>query len=196
MFSIYKALTAVKLAEQAASGNRCCSRFLARDFDHDLAEVNHISISWRGRSLHTFTTSSHGLEGAPVSDVRLGERFPLMEEAATLLEDSEACNFCATPIGPAKPWAALSPGFMRKVIWLMGRDSSRCFRSGTSSGCCARLSCGHRAGRRNRCGIVNRGRRLESRRIFSASEGYGIISFVFGSATAPALRLSQRWLDR
>ena len=44
MFAIYKALTAVKLAEQAtAAGVDAVPVFWLATYDHDLAEVNHVS---------------------------------------------------------------------------------------------------------------------------------------------------------
>ena len=62
--------------------------------DHDLAEVNHISVPGSDGTLRTLTTSSHGVAGAPVSAVRLGEEIlPVVEEAAALLGDSEVSQF-------------------------------------------------------------------------------------------------------
>src|SRR5271163_4536873 len=91
MFDIYKALTAVKLAEDAAAaGVDAVPVFWLATYDHDLAEVNHISLPGSDGTLRTLTTSSHGVAGAPVSEVRLGEEIlPLVEEAAALLGDSE-----------------------------------------------------------------------------------------------------------
>ena len=46
LFSIFKALTAVKLAEQAtAAGVDCVPVFWLATEDHDLAEVNHVALS-------------------------------------------------------------------------------------------------------------------------------------------------------
>ena len=45
MFAIYKALAAVKLAEEAtAAGVDAVPVFWLATYDHDLAEVDHISI--------------------------------------------------------------------------------------------------------------------------------------------------------
>ena len=92
MLAIYKALTAVKLAEEAtAAGVDSVPVFWLATSDHDLAEVNHVSLPGPDGLLRTFTTSSHGVAGAPVSDVRLGEEIlPVVAEAASLLGDTEA----------------------------------------------------------------------------------------------------------
>ncbi len=92
MFAIYKALTAVKLAEEAtAAGIDAVAVFWLATYDHDLAEVNHISMPGPDGLLRKLTTSSHSIPGAPVSDVRLGDEIlPVVEEAVSLLGDSEA----------------------------------------------------------------------------------------------------------
>lgn len=95
MFSIYKALTAVKLAEEAtATGVDAVPIFWLATYDHDLAEVNHASMPGPDGRLVTLTTSSHGAAGAPMSEVRLGEEMrPLVDEAAALLGESEGAQF-------------------------------------------------------------------------------------------------------
>ncbi len=104
MFAIYKALTAVKLAEEAtAAGIDAVPIFWLATSDHDLAEVNHISLPGPDGHLRTLTTSSHGVPGAPVSEVRLGEDvLPLVEEAASLLGDSEATKFLRDSYRPGE----------------------------------------------------------------------------------------------
>jgi bacillithiol biosynthesis cysteine-adding enzyme BshC len=94
MFAVYKALTAVKLAEEAtAAGIDSVPVFWLATSDHDLAEVNHVSLPGSDGTLRTLATSSRGAAGAPVSDVRLGEEIlPVVEEAASLLGDSEAAQ--------------------------------------------------------------------------------------------------------
>src|SRR5271156_2780400 len=91
MFAIYKALTAVKLAEEAtAAGVDSVPVFWLATYDHDLAEVNHVSMPGADGLLRTLATSSHGVPGAPVSSVLLGEEIlPVVEEAASLLGDNE-----------------------------------------------------------------------------------------------------------
>lgn len=91
-FSLYKALTAVKLAEEAtAAGVDAVPIFWLATYDHDLAEVNHVSLPGPDGALETLTTPSHAIAGAPVSAVRLGgEIEPVLEQAASLLGENEA----------------------------------------------------------------------------------------------------------
>lgn len=104
MFSIYKALSAVKLAEDAtAAGIDAVPIFWLATYDHDLAEVNHVSVPGTDGLLRTLTTSSHNIPGAPVSEVRLGEEIlPLVEEAASLLGDSEATQILQDSYRPGE----------------------------------------------------------------------------------------------
>ena len=94
MFAIYKALTAVRLAEEAtAAGVDAVPVFWLATYDHDLAEVNHVSIPGEDGALQVLTTTSHDVSGAPVSAVRLGDEIlPLVDQAVGLLGDSEAAQ--------------------------------------------------------------------------------------------------------
>jgi len=92
MFSIYKALSAIKVADAAtAAGVDAAPVFWLATYDHDLAEVNHASLPRPDGALETLTTASHGIPGSPVSAVRLGDEvLPVLERAASLLGDTEA----------------------------------------------------------------------------------------------------------
>jgi bacillithiol biosynthesis cysteine-adding enzyme BshC len=104
MFAIYKALSAVKLAEEAsAAGVDAVPIFWLATDDHDLAEVNHVSIPGADGLLRTVTTSSHSLPGSPVSEVRFGDEIlPVVEEAASLLGDSEATEMLRETYRPGE----------------------------------------------------------------------------------------------
>ena len=120
MFCIYKALTAVKLAGRGHSRGRrrCAGGFWLATSDHDLAEVNHVSFPGPDGLLRIFTTSSHGVAGAPVSDVRLGgEILPVVEEAASLLGDSEAAQFLRESYRPGE---TMGTAFARLYARLFG----------------------------------------------------------------------------
>jgi len=95
MFAIYKALTAVKLADEAtAAGIDAVPVFWLATYDHDLEEVNHVALPAADGALQIFTTSSHATPGAPVSAVHLGDEIlPVLDQAAALLGDSEATHF-------------------------------------------------------------------------------------------------------
>src|SRR5208282_2462737 len=120
MFAIYKALTAVKLADEAtAAGIDAVPVFWLATSDHDLAEVNHVSIPGSDGLLRTLTTSSHGVPGAPVSNVRLGDEIlPVVEEAASLLGDSEATQFLSASYRPGE---TLGTAFARFYAQLFGQ---------------------------------------------------------------------------
>jgi bacillithiol biosynthesis cysteine-adding enzyme BshC len=91
-FALYKALSAVKLANEAtAAGVDAVPVFWLATYDHDLAEVNHVSIPGAEGKLETFSTTSHDVPGAPVNAVRFGNEITaVVEQAAALLGDTEA----------------------------------------------------------------------------------------------------------
>jgi bacillithiol biosynthesis cysteine-adding enzyme BshC len=95
LFSIFKALSAVKLAEQAtAAGADCVPIFWLATEDHDLAEVNHVSFVSETGAPERLATDSHGLEDAPVGTIQLGpEVDPVLARAAALLGDTEVATW-------------------------------------------------------------------------------------------------------
>jgi bacillithiol biosynthesis cysteine-adding enzyme BshC len=103
-FALYKALTAVKVAEEAtAAGVDAVPVFWLATSDHDLAEVNHVSIPGPDGMLQTLSTPSHDVAGAPVSAVQLGEEIlPVVEQAAALLGDSAATQFLRESYRPGE----------------------------------------------------------------------------------------------
>jgi bacillithiol biosynthesis cysteine-adding enzyme BshC len=104
MFAIYKALTAVKLAEEAtAAGVAAVPVFWLATYDHDLAEVNHVAIPGPEGAPEVLTTTSHDAPGAPVSAVRLGDEIlPLVEQAVKLLGDSETTQLLRDSYRPGE----------------------------------------------------------------------------------------------
>jgi bacillithiol synthase len=112
MFAVYKALTAVKLADEAtAAGIDCVPIFWLASYDHDLAEINHISLPASEGALQTLATSSHGTAGAPVGTVRMGDEIlPVVEQAAALLGDNEIAALLRETYRPGE---TLSTAFAR-----------------------------------------------------------------------------------
>jgi bacillithiol biosynthesis cysteine-adding enzyme BshC len=94
LFAMFKALTAVKLAEEASrNGVDCVPVFWLATEDHDLAEVNHTSIL-SDASLHKLTTATQGVSGAPVGAVKFGAEIESVVGAAVeLMGESEATEF-------------------------------------------------------------------------------------------------------
>jgi len=117
MFAIYKALTAVKLAEEAqAAGIDAVPIFWLATSDHDLAEVNHVSFLADG-TLQTLTTPSHGVAGAPVSQVRLGEEIlSVVEAAARVLGDSDATRLLRETYRPGETLGTAFARFYAKLF--------------------------------------------------------------------------------
>ncbi len=91
-FSLFKALTAVKLAAEAtAAGVDCVPIFWLATADHDLEEVNHAVVPTADGQLQTLTTSAQGLAGAPVGTIQFaGDVATLVDSAAALLGESSA----------------------------------------------------------------------------------------------------------
>ncbi len=103
-FALYKALTAVKLADEAsAAGVDSVPVFWLATYDHDLAEVNHVSIPGADGTLETLAISSKNVPGAPVSSVRFGEEInPIVEKVAELLGETEATQFVRDAYRPGE----------------------------------------------------------------------------------------------
>jgi bacillithiol biosynthesis cysteine-adding enzyme BshC len=90
-FSVYKALTAIRLAnELTAKGTNAVPVFWLATEDHDLAEVNHCFFGTRS-GLERFELSNPGAEGRRVGEIPLGE--PIREissRASAMLEGAAA----------------------------------------------------------------------------------------------------------
>src|SRR5208282_2366063 len=115
-------LTAVKLAEEAAAGGvEAVPIFWLATYDHDLAEVNHVSMPGPDYLLRTLTTSSHSIPGAPVSEVRLGDEIlPVVEEAASLLGDSEAVQILRESYRPGETLGTAFARFYARLFAAWG----------------------------------------------------------------------------
>ena len=91
LFSIFKALTAVKLAEEATTaGVDCVPVFWLATEDHDLAEVNHVALLSEHGLPERLAVESQGIADAPVGAVKFGPEIEsVVDRAAALLGDSE-----------------------------------------------------------------------------------------------------------
>ncbi len=118
MFAIYKALTAVKLAEEAtAAGIDAVPIFWLATYDHDLAEVNHMAVPGTDGALQVLASSSHGVAGAAVGDVKLGEEIsPLVDEIAGLLGDCEAVQLLREAYRPGETLGSAFAKFYARVF--------------------------------------------------------------------------------
>ena len=95
LFSILKALTAVKLAEAATqAGVETVPVFWLATQDHDLAEIQSISLPGAEASLQKVTTTSSGVPESPVATVPLGPEIEeTLKAAEQLLGESEVTAF-------------------------------------------------------------------------------------------------------
>ncbi len=84
LFSVFKALSTVKLAQEAtAAGSDCVPVFWLATTDHDLDEISHVSILGPDGSLQKVSSTTRGLPDAPVGTVTFGPEIePLVESAA------------------------------------------------------------------------------------------------------------------
>jgi bacillithiol biosynthesis cysteine-adding enzyme BshC len=112
LFSIFKALSAVKLADHATrSGIDCVPVFWLATEDHDLAEVNQVAIPGPDFSLQNLTAAVVGVRDAPVGTLRLGAEIQAVVEVASgLLGPSEISDFLREAYRPDE---TLGSGFAR-----------------------------------------------------------------------------------
>jgi bacillithiol biosynthesis cysteine-adding enzyme BshC len=122
MFSIYKALSAVKLADEATAASvDSVPVFWLATYDHDLEEVNHVSVPGPDGLLRKLTASSHSIPGAPVSEVRLGDEIvPVVEEAVSLLGDSEASQILRESYRPGETLGTAFARFYTRLFAAWG----------------------------------------------------------------------------
>jgi len=104
LFSIFKALTAVKLAEEAtAAGVECVPIFWLATEDHDLAEVNHVAFALEHGAPELLAVESHGVVDAPVGAVKFGREIePVVERAVALLGGSEVTTWLREAYRPGE----------------------------------------------------------------------------------------------
>jgi bacillithiol synthase len=93
-FSLFKALTAVKLAEQAtAAGTDCIPVFWLATQDHDLAEVDHVMLPGKDGAPQTLSAHAQTLENAPLGNARFeADIEALVGSVAEILGESDAVS--------------------------------------------------------------------------------------------------------
>ncbi len=117
-FALFKAMTAVKLAEEATgAGIDAVPVFWLATYDHDLAEVNHVAIPGTDGTLQTLATSAHGVPGAPVGSIQFGDEItPLVEQAAALLGECDAATFLRECYRPGETLGTAFARFYTRVF--------------------------------------------------------------------------------
>ena len=104
LFSILKALTAVKLAEESTrAGVDCVPVFWLATEDHDLAEINHVSLLSPQGLPERVGVESHGIADAPVGTIRFGPEIEsAVEQAAAQLGEGEAATWLRESYRPGE----------------------------------------------------------------------------------------------
>lgn len=104
MFSVYKALTTVKLAQEASKlGLNCVPVFWLATEDHDLEEVNQADILSPDGQLERFSTVTRGDKDLPVGSVTFGKELAeVVARATALLGESEAATMLAECYRPGE----------------------------------------------------------------------------------------------
>ncbi len=121
LFSIYKALTAIKLAvEFTQSGVPAVPVFWLATEDHDLDEVNHVTLLGADGSLKRESTDAKGAADAPMSDVRLTDDIErCVRDTAEFLGGGEVCDFLAKSYRPGE---TLGGAFAKLFSWLFSHS--------------------------------------------------------------------------
>jgi bacillithiol biosynthesis cysteine-adding enzyme BshC len=130
VFSIYKALSAVKLAEEARDLEiDCVPIFWLATEDHDLDEVNQVRIPAHEGHLEPIVSATQAGKDAPVGTITFGpEISETISRAVTLLGESEAAKLLAETYRPGETFGtAFAKLFARifadsGVILLDGSD--------------------------------------------------------------------------
>ena len=117
-FSLLKALTAVKLAEEAtAAGVDSVPIFWLATNDHDLVEVNHTTIP-ASDGLHEIATPSRAIDDAPVGTVTFGPEIEeTVKSAIDLLGPVPAMDLLRESY---RPGGTLGSAFARLFAGLFG----------------------------------------------------------------------------
>src|SRR5260370_5503703 len=108
VFSIYKALSTVKLADEARKmGMDCVPIFWLATEDHDLEEVDQIRIPAANGQLEKRSSAAESKANAPVGTVAFGpESADTARHAATLLGESETANLLVECYAPEETYGS------------------------------------------------------------------------------------------
>lgn len=122
VFSIYKALSAVKLAQEAGKlGVDCVPIFWLATEDHDLAEVNQVRIPGSDGHLQTFTTGAHRKADAPVATIIFGPEVSEAVAGATeLLGQSEWAKLLQECYRPGENFGSAFAKFFAGIFSELG----------------------------------------------------------------------------
>jgi bacillithiol biosynthesis cysteine-adding enzyme BshC len=117
-FSIYKALSALKLAQEAEKlGIPCVPIFWLATEDHDLDEVNQVHIPNADGSLDILASSTQGTKDAPVGSIRFGaEISEVVSKATAFLGESDASRALAECYRPGETFGTAFANLLARVF--------------------------------------------------------------------------------
>jgi bacillithiol synthase len=129
-FSLYKALSAVKMADEVRRlGLNCVPVFWLATEDHDLEEVNHVRVPGPEAQLETLASAAKGVDDAPVGTISFGSDIAeLVQRAENLLGKCEIVNLLRECYFPGETFATAFAKFFARlfadfgVILLDGSD--------------------------------------------------------------------------
>jgi len=118
LFSILKALSAVKLAETATqAGVDAVPVFWLATQDHDLDEIQSISLPAAEASLQKVTATSRGISEAPVATISLGPEIEeTLKAAEQLLGESEVTALLRESYTPGATYGSAFARFFSKLF--------------------------------------------------------------------------------
>jgi bacillithiol biosynthesis cysteine-adding enzyme BshC len=119
-FSVYKALTAIRLAnELTASGTNTVPIFWLATEDHDLAEVDHCFFGGRA-GLERFHLNTPGAEGRRVGEIPLGEAVrEICSRASGMVEGAAAeavANWISASYRPEETFGSAFAKLMTRIF--------------------------------------------------------------------------------
>lgn len=121
-FSIYKALSAISLANEAQKlGIKCVPIFWLATEDHDLQEVNQIRVPAADATFETLATIAHAAEDAPVGTISLGSDISeLALRVENLLGESEITKLIAECYRPGETFGTAFAKLFARIFAAFG----------------------------------------------------------------------------
>lgn len=121
LFTVFKVLSAVRLAEEAsAQGIPAVPIFWLATADHDLAEVNHIFVTGAG-GVERIATPTEGIAGAPVGSIRFGDEIvPVVDRMRQILGESEVTEWLRAAYCPGESFGSAFAKFYTRVFGELG----------------------------------------------------------------------------
>ena len=118
LFAVFKALTAIKLAQQAAeSGFKCVPVFWLATTDHDLEEVNQAQVSGPEASIKQFSVRLNAVADAPVGTITFEQEIePALNAIAEILGDSDAVQALRESYRPGETFGSAFGKYLLRLF--------------------------------------------------------------------------------